>query len=202
MSSHSEEPAREFPENPDLRHLKGQGKDLHKAGQAPTLAKASLTAGKTVIRWLRWAAVLALGYVAWSQLILVYSEMGPQARTHRPAPLAFVENLLIMLLYRSGPSFLFVAVGAKIAPRARRTTAIVLAAAQVPLALWRHVLFQAPTGNLVFVIYEMLAHPWVINYQHFFLEASGAVLGVVYVFWSEKANGSVASGPPNSPPPR
>jgi hypothetical protein len=30
---------RELPANPDLRHLKGQAKDLVKAGQAPTLAK-------------------------------------------------------------------------------------------------------------------------------------------------------------------
>jgi len=40
MSSHSEEPARQLPENPDLRHLKDQAKDLLQAGQAKSLARA------------------------------------------------------------------------------------------------------------------------------------------------------------------
>jgi hypothetical protein len=39
MSTHSE-PARQLPENPDLRHLKDQAKDLLKAGQAKSLARA------------------------------------------------------------------------------------------------------------------------------------------------------------------
>lgn len=40
MSSDSEEPARPLPEKPDLRHLKDQAKDLLKAGQAESLARA------------------------------------------------------------------------------------------------------------------------------------------------------------------
>jgi ankyrin repeat protein len=40
MSTHSEEPARKLPENPDLHHLKDQAKDLLKAGEAESLAKA------------------------------------------------------------------------------------------------------------------------------------------------------------------
>jgi hypothetical protein len=40
MSSHSEEPARHLPANPDLRHLKDQAQDLLKAGQAESLARA------------------------------------------------------------------------------------------------------------------------------------------------------------------
>src|SRR5262245_56559052 len=40
MSTHSEEPARKLPENPDLRHLKDQAKGLLKAGQAESLARA------------------------------------------------------------------------------------------------------------------------------------------------------------------
>jgi ankyrin repeat protein len=40
MSTPSGEPARRLPENPDLRHLKDQAKDLLKAGQARSLAKA------------------------------------------------------------------------------------------------------------------------------------------------------------------
>jgi ankyrin repeat protein len=40
MSTESEEPARQLPANPDLRHLKDQAKDLLKTGEAPTLACA------------------------------------------------------------------------------------------------------------------------------------------------------------------
>jgi ankyrin repeat protein len=40
MSTHDEEPARQLPENPDLRHLKDQAKELLKAGQAESLARA------------------------------------------------------------------------------------------------------------------------------------------------------------------
>jgi hypothetical protein len=42
MSTHSEEPGRKLPENPDLRHLKDQAKDLLKAGQAESLARAQV----------------------------------------------------------------------------------------------------------------------------------------------------------------
>src|SRR5262249_19898393 len=40
MSTHSEGPSRQLRENPDLRHLKDQAKDLLKAGQAKSLARA------------------------------------------------------------------------------------------------------------------------------------------------------------------
>jgi hypothetical protein len=29
---------------------------------------------------------------------------------------------------------------------------------------------------------------WTINYSHFGLEALGSVLGLVYIFWSEKVH--------------
>jgi Ankyrin repeat len=40
MSTNSEGPARQLPANPDLRHLKDQAKDLLRAGDAESLAKA------------------------------------------------------------------------------------------------------------------------------------------------------------------
>jgi ankyrin repeat protein len=40
MSDHPEGPARQLPEDPDLRHLKDQARDLLKAGQAESLARA------------------------------------------------------------------------------------------------------------------------------------------------------------------
>jgi hypothetical protein len=86
--------------------------------------------------------------------------------------------------------FLFVAAGAKIAPRNRRSTAIVLAAVLLHHSFWGHVLVMGgPWWS------------WTINYTHFTQEALGAVLGVVYIFWSEKAKESVASVPPDPPPP-
>jgi hypothetical protein len=73
-----------------------------------------------------------------------------------------------------------------IAPRAPRTTAIVLAALNVSLCLRGHVL--AAGGPWWF---------WTTNYTHFTLETFGSVLGVAYIFWLEKAKGSVARVPPD-----
>ena len=139
----------------------------------------ALTAAKTVIRWLRWAAVVALVYSAWGNL--VYFALGREAWAVRPAPFAFVQELVEMFLFSTLREAAFVVAGATIAPRARLATAIVLAAALVPSSLWNHVLAQG--GPWWF---------WTINYTHFTLEAFGSVLGVVYIFWSEKAKGSVA----------
>jgi hypothetical protein len=57
----------------------------------------ALTAANTVIRCLRWAAVLGVVYSAWSGplFVAVQNDIG----------------------FYSGPLFLFVAAGAKIAPR-------------------------------------------------------------------------------------
>jgi hypothetical protein len=158
-------------------------------------SSSALTAAKTVIQCLRWVAVLGLVYSLLGAL--VYSALGVPT----PAPLAAVQNLVFMFLFHALRETAVVVAGAMIAPRARLTTAIVLAALLVPLSLWNHVLFRAPDRILVLVISDMLAHPWVINYRHFALETLGAVLGVVYIFWSEKAKGSVASVPPDPPPP-
>jgi len=151
-------------------------------------SSSALTAAKSVIRWLRWAAVLALVCSAWGGL--VYSALGREAWARRPAPLAVIQELVSMFLFYTLREAAFVVAGAMIAPRARRTTAIVLAAALVPSSLWNHVL--ATGGPWWF---------WTINYTHFTLEAFGSVLGVVYIFWSEKARASVASVPRNPPPP-
>jgi hypothetical protein len=136
---------------------------------------------KTVIRWLRWVAVLGLVYSAWGGL--------------------FYDVVLGHALLFS--SFLFVAAGAKIAPRKRVTTAIVLTAALVPLSLRNHVLSNPPPGV---TSYQLIIAALCGNYRHFTLETLGAVLGMVYIFWSEKAKGAVASVPPtqlssSEPPP-
>jgi hypothetical protein len=144
-------------------------------------SSSSLTAAKTVIGWLRWAAVLGLVYSAWCGI--------------------FYDVVLGHALLFS--SFLFVAAGAKTAPRNRLTTAIVLTAALVPLSLRNHVLSNPPPGV---TSYQLTIAALSGNYRHFTFETLGAVLGVVYIFWSEKAKGSVASVPPSQlslsePPP-
>jgi hypothetical protein len=176
ISTHSEESARELPANPDLRHLEGQANDLVRAGRAPTLAKAALTAAKTVVRWLRWAAVLGLVYSAWGGL--------------------FYDVVLGHMFFFS--SFLFVAAGAKIAPRNRGSTAIVLAAALVLISFRGHVLSNPPPGVThyqltIAALRQIAAMEAAGPVRHFTLETSGAVLGVVCIFWSERARASVAS---------
>jgi hypothetical protein len=132
-------------------------------------SSSALTAAKTVVRWLRWAAVLALVYAAWCGLHY---------------------DVVQMVGFFSCPFFLFVAAGAKIAPQNRLTVAGVLAAMLVLHSFRGHVLSMGgPWWS------------WTINYRHFTLETLGAVLGAVYIFWSEKAKGSVASAPPDPPPP-
>jgi hypothetical protein len=144
----------------------------------------SLTATKMVIRWLRWAAVVALVYSALAAL--VYAALGPQAYARQPAPLAAVGNLVFMLHFYMLREMAFVVAGALMAPRFRLTTAIVLAALHVLLSLWIHVLSRVSLAELV--LFEGGA-----SYRQFTLEALGAVLGVAYIYWSEKTNGSVAS---------
>jgi hypothetical protein len=151
------------------RYLVAKGVHAEKSSSA-------LTAAKTVVRWLRWAAVLGFVYSAWGGL--------------------FYDVVLRNMFLFS--SFLFVAAGAKIAPRNRLTTAIVLAAALVLVSFRGHVLSNPPPG----VTYDQLIIAVLVgNYRHFTLETLGAVLGVVFIFWLEKAKGSVASVPP-APAPR
>lgn len=139
-------------------------------------SSSALTAAKPVIRWLRWAAVVGLVYLAWRGLL--YDDVQ-------------------MVGFYTCPLFLFVAAVAKIAPRNRRTTAIVLAAVLVSLSFRGHVLSNPPPGV---TNYQLIILALSGNYRHFTLETLGAVLGVVYIFLSERATGSVASAPPNPPP--
>jgi hypothetical protein len=133
---------------------------------------------KTVIRWLRWVAVLGLVYSAWGGL--------------------FYDVVLGHALLFS--SFLFVAAGAKIAPRYRLTTAIVLAAMLVAQSFWGHLLANQPpqvtSYQLIIAALQQIALQGIPAggaVRHFIQEALGAVLGIVYIFWSEKAKGRVAS---------
>jgi hypothetical protein len=146
----------------------------------------ALTAAKTVVRWLRWAAVLGLVYSAWS---------------------GFLYAVVYDIGVYSCPLFLFVAAGAKIAPRYRRATALVLAAVLVAHSCWGHLLSNQPPGvttyQIIIAALQQIAlqgMPAGGPVRHFLLETLGAVLGVVYIFWSERARASVASVPPDPPP--
>jgi hypothetical protein len=147
----------------------------------------ALTAAKTVIRWLRWAAVLALVYTALGGL--VYAALGREAWALQPAPLAAVQNVVSMFVFHSLTATAIVVAGAMMAPRFHRTTAIVLGALHIPLALWNNVLSRV--SLVEFVLLQGSG-----SYRQFTLEALGTVLGVVYILWSERANGPIASAPP------
>ena len=124
MSTHSEEPVRASRKpRPPPYQGPGQRPPEGRPGAAP--ANAALMAAKMLIRWLRWAAVLGLVYSAWFGLLYYV--------------------LQIVGLY-SCSLFLFVAAGAKIAPRKRLTTAIVLAAVLVVQSFRGHVLSNQPPG--------------------------------------------------------
>jgi hypothetical protein len=148
----------------------------------------ALTATKTVIRWLRWAAVLVLVYYSWGGLI--YSALGRKAWALQPAALAAFLQYVGMLHYHTLREAGFIVAGAMIAPRFRLATAIILAAARIPLLLWAHVLSRVSLVDLVLLQGGE-------NYIYLILETLGAVLGVVYIIWSEKAKRSVTSAPPS-----
>jgi hypothetical protein len=148
----------------------------------------ALTAAKTVFRCLRWAGVLGLVYSAWSGLL------------YDVVPYEFVVHAC--------PLFLFVAAGAKIAPRYRLATALVLAAVLVSHSCWGHLLANQPAGVSTYEIMMPALQQIALQgipaggpVRHFLLEALGAVLGVVYIFWSEKPKRFEASVPPDPPPP-
>jgi hypothetical protein len=60
-------------------------------------SSSALTAAKTVIRWLRWAAVLALVYYAWGGLL--YFVLGREAWALRPGPLAVILQQMVQALH-------------------------------------------------------------------------------------------------------
>jgi hypothetical protein len=132
-----------------------------------------LTAVKSLIRWLRWAAVLGLAYAAWSGLLY--------------------DVVPYDLIVHACPLFLLVAAGAKIAPQYRVATAIVLAAVLVSHSCWAHLLANKPPGvtnyQIMIAAIEQIALqglPAGGPVRHFILETLGGVLGVVYIFWSER----------------
>jgi hypothetical protein len=160
-------------------------------------SSSALTELKAVIRWLRWSAVVALIYAAWANL--AYFALGRESWAVRFAPLAAVGNLVFMFQFHVLREMAIVVAGAMIAPRFRLATAIVLAAARVPLLLWAQVLSRVSLVDLVLLQGGG-------NYTQVALETLGSVLGVVYIFWSERTKGPVASIPPSQssflePPP-
>jgi len=152
-------------------------------------ASPARTAARTLIRWLRWTAVLALVFSALGGLVystssaFIDTPLGPEARAHRPALFVVVQGLVLMLRFHVLRETAAVVAGALIAPRFRMTTAVVLAALHVSLSFWGHVLAAGgPWWS------------WTVNYTHFSLEAFGAVLGVAYIDWSERAKRPAAPG--------
>jgi Ankyrin repeat len=101
MSTHSEEPARQLPANPDLRHLKDQAKDLLKAGQAESLARAQFQIARQYgfASWPKLKAhVESLQLVGQLKLAIDANDLEEVKRlmTHHPelhrAPLGYGKN--------------------------------------------------------------------------------------------------------------
>ena len=122
-------------------------------------SSSALSVTKTVIRWI---AVLGLAICAATGLLYSIGQMS-----------------IVRCLF-----FFLVVAGAKLAPRYRLTTAIVLAAVLIAHSYWGHVLALAPEGttNTQLLTLTLTGH-----HRHFTLDTLGPALAVVYVFWSEKA---------------
>src|SRR5919112_3287329 len=109
-----------------------------------------------VIRWLRWVCVLPAAVVGSLAAQFIAGMLGRLAVTAwgNPAESAFASYLLLRLHIPKEAGF--VAAGAKMAPRGRLRTAIVLAVVRVLLSLIVHIIGQT--------------HPGVVNYTHFAVE--------------------------------
>lgn len=155
------------------------------ASPRPVLAGADamITAGKTMIYWLRWVAVLAF---VCSGLSRDATAIGPQARAVTPMPLALLQNYESLLIFYVLRETAVVVPGAIIAPRFHRITAIILSALSISISFWGHVLVAGgPWWS------------WTINYTHFTLEVLGALIGVAYIFWLEREKVNVVSVAPD-----
>jgi hypothetical protein len=121
---------------------------------------------------LRWVSVLpaaVIGRLAAQIIIGVVTRLAVNSGWFTLGESQFVHYLQILVFY-SPKEAAFVIAGAKMAPRGRLATTIVLAVAGILMSLIVHVLGQATPG--------------VVNYTHFAAEAAGAVSGAVYIFFS------------------
>jgi hypothetical protein len=129
------------------------------------------------IEWLRWVCVLPAAVLCSVAVQFIAGMVGRLAvfEWGTPAESTFVRYLL--LLFRVPMEAGFVVAGAKTAPRGRLVTAIVLAAARVLMSLIVHIVRQS--------------NPGVVNYTHFAAESLGSVLGLTYIFSSERTRPSI-----------
>ena len=125
-----------------------------------------------VIRWLRWVCVLPAAVVGSLAAQFIAGMLGRLAVSawESPAESTFVSYLLLLLHIPKEAGF--VVAGAKLAPRGRLRTAIVLAVVRVLLSLIVHIVGQT--------------RPGVVNYTHFAVESTGSALGLAYILVSER----------------
>jgi hypothetical protein len=76
------------------------------------------------------------------------------------------------------PKSAFVIAGAKVAPRRRSATAIVLALLGLLLSLMTHVIAQNLAGNRL----------GIVNYTHLFAESAGVLGGAAYIVLEDWRN--------------
>jgi hypothetical protein len=129
------------------------------------------------IGWLQWVGVLPAAVLGSSVAQLIAGMAGrlAVAAGGRPADSAFVYDLLLRLLHLPQGTA-FVVAGAKMAPRGRLVTAIVLAVVWVVMALIIHIMGPA--------------HPGVHNSIDFAVESAGSALGLAYIFRSARTRPS------------
>ena len=135
---------------------------------------SELTAREKTMERLRWICVLpaaVLGGFAAQTIAGLVNRLAVYGwGTAAESTLVYGLQLLMFYVLKCA---VFIVAAAKMAPRGRLATAIVLAAAAILMSLVVHVLGQP--------------HPGVVNYTHFTAESAGTVIGVAYVFYSEKA---------------
>jgi hypothetical protein len=136
----------------------------------PTPARAGR---RIVVEVLRWICVLPAAFLA-EFAVQVITTLVPQGDMFKwgdasPSPIVFALQLLVAYTI---PKAAAVVAGAKMAPRFRLATSIVLAASVTLMTLSDHVIFQS--------------NPGITNYSHFTAETAGAVFGAAYIFYSEK----------------
>ena len=113
----------------------------------PTNPTSTPAKEERAVGWLRWACVLPAAVLGRVSAQLVAEVVGRLAVSAwgRPAESAFVDDLLLLLLSIPKEAG-FVVAGAKMAPRGRLATAIVLAVAGVLMSLIVHIVGQANPG--------------------------------------------------------
>lgn len=136
-------------------------------------SSSELTRKQKAIELLRWVGVLPAAILARLAVPIIVGNLmrfGMYVGWFSQGGSGLVYYLQLVLFYFPKEAA-FVIAGAKMAPRYRLATCIILAVAAILMSLIVHMLGQSNVG--------------LVNYMHFAAESLGAVCGAVYMFFSE-----------------